>query len=672
MSSRTAWRRTLSVSVLTGACLLATTPAWAEPPTAVDAGVRVVDQAHVLGDTSALQKDISALADKRGITLYVVYVDRFTDPTNPDEWAQQFARTNGLGTNDAVLAVATSSRQVRFLANSAGPLSSSERQDIYTKDILPPLRTDDWNAAAQGAVDGINRELGGGLAGGAVTGLVVAGGVGAAAVGAAAVMRSRRRRERGAQTGTGAHPGTADQQPLAPLPELHRQAGSALVEADNAIQHSEQELAFAQLQYGTEQTRPFEEAIERAKEHMRASFELQQKLEDDIPDTEAEQRAWLGEIIDRSRQARAPLAEQEQNFSQLRQLEGRAPEALEHVRGAVAATRPRLQDAETLLVQLHSGYDDAALAPVRDNGQQARERLDFADDAVTAAQEDLAAGRVSEAVLQIRAAEEAQGQAERLVGSVENARRELSRAEESLKDAVSIAQRDVAEAEGLVQQGSRPELAGAAAGVRSVLETVRQQMSSGHYDPIGATRRLAQAKAELDKGLQDVRDSHDRARAARETLGHALVSAQASLTTASDYVWARRGGVGAQARTQLAEAERHLGIAQQLQNSDPERALTEANESIRLADAAQRSAQDDVDQFYDSPVGYGPGYGGRRSNGMGGAMLGGILLGGILNGGGFGGGHGGGGFGGGDFGGGFGGGDFGGGGGFDGGVGGNF
>ena len=32
---------------------------------------------------------------------------------------------------------------------------------------------------------------------------------------------------------------------------------------------------------------------------MRASFELQQKLEDHIPDTEADQRAWLGEIIDR-------------------------------------------------------------------------------------------------------------------------------------------------------------------------------------------------------------------------------------------------------------------------------------------------------------------------------------------------------------------------------------
>ncbi|RKQ36721.1 TPM domain-containing protein [Kocuria tytonis] len=674
MTSRTARRRLLCATVLSGACLLAGPAAMAQPPSQVDPGVRVVDSAHVLGDTSGLQTKIDDVAEKHNITLYVVYVDRFTDPGNPGEWVQEFARTNGLGSNDAVLAVATSSQQVRFTASPKGPLSRADQQKIYDDHIAPALRQKDWGATAQGAVDGINDELSGGLggAGGAVTGVVLVGGLAAVGVGGAAVLRKRRRRGQDSQAQGEPRGERAPERPLVPLPELHKRAGSALVEADNAIQHSEQELAFAQLQYGSDQTRPFEEALARAKEHMRASFELQQKLEDDIPDSEADQRAWLGEIIERTRQARTPLAEQEKSFSQLRQLEGRAPEALDAVRRAVADTRPRLQDAESLLVSLHSQYDDAALAPVRDNGQQARERLEFADSATARAEQELAAGRTSEAVLNIRAAEEAQGQAQGLIASVENARRELARAEESLKDAVSIAQRDVAEAEGLVRQGTRPELAGAASGVRSVLHTVTQQMASGHYDPIGSTRRLAQAKAELDKGLQDVRNANDRARSARETLSHALVSAQASLTTASDYVWARRGGVGAQARTELAEAERHLELAGQLQNSDPERALNEANQSIRLADAAQRSAQNDVDQFYSSPMGYGGmGYGPSRSNGLGGAMLGGILLGGILNGGGgFGGGH----YGGGDFGGGFGGGDFGGGdfGGFDDGVGGNF
>lgn len=663
--------------------MLLSPAALAETPPTVDPGVRVVDSADALGDTSALQDSIASLSQEHQITLYVVYVERFTDPTDPEQWAKQFASDNGLGSNDAVLAVATQARQARFLASSAGPLSTSDRQKIYTDDIAPALNKGDWNGAAEGAVKGIDSALSGGLGGGggAVLGTVAVGGL--AAVGVGAVVVARRRRRRGPDA-PGGQPqrGGAPQRPLVPLPELHRQAGSALVEADNAIQHSEQELAFAQLQYGEEQTRPFQEAIARAKEHMRESFELQQKLEDDIPDTEADQRAWLGEIIERTRQARAPLAEQEKNFTQLRQLETRAPEALDGVRRAVADARPHLADAESTLVALHGTYDDAALAPVADNGAQARDRLEFAESSIQQAQQHLDAGEVSEGVLAIRAAEEATGQAQGLITSVDNARRELAKAEESLKDAVSIAQRDVAEAEGIVQHGSRPELAGAAAGLRSVLQTVTEQMSSGHYDPVGSARRLAQAKAELDKGLQDVRNAQDRARSARETLTHTLVSAQASLTTASDYVWARRGGVGAQARTQLAEAERHLQIAQQLQESDPERALNEANQSIRLAEDAQRSATADVDQFYGSPAGYGGmGYGGRRSNGLGGAVLGGILLGGILNGGGgYGGGHhdggfGDGGFGGGGFGGGFGGGaggGFGDGGGFDGGVGGSF
>ncbi|MBD4381166.1 TPM domain-containing protein, partial [Xanthomonas citri pv. citri] len=77
------------------------------------------------------------------------------------------------------------------------------QQKIYDEHIAPALRTGDWDGAAQGAVDGIDRELGGAGAGGAVTGLLLAGGVAAAGVGAATVMRSRRRRAQGGQPGPG-------------------------------------------------------------------------------------------------------------------------------------------------------------------------------------------------------------------------------------------------------------------------------------------------------------------------------------------------------------------------------------------------------------------------------------------------------------------------------------
>ncbi|WHF22745.1 TPM domain-containing protein [Kocuria rhizophila] len=65
------------------------------------------------------------------------------------EWVQKFARTNGFRTNDAVLAVATQSKQARFVANSSGPLSRSDQQKIYDEHIAPALRTGDWDGAAQ-------------------------------------------------------------------------------------------------------------------------------------------------------------------------------------------------------------------------------------------------------------------------------------------------------------------------------------------------------------------------------------------------------------------------------------------------------------------------------------------------------------------------------------------
>ncbi|WP_329609359.1 hypothetical protein [Arthrobacter sp. ATA002] len=143
------------------------------------------------------------------------------------------------------------------------------------------------------------------------------------------------------------------------------------------------------------------------------------------------------------------------------------------------------------------------------------------------------------------------------------------------------------------------------------------------------------------------------------------MSAQAQISGTADYIRARRGGVGSEARTRLAEAERNLQQAIALQSSDPVSALAYAQQANALAAQAADMAQQDVDGFGGGFGGGGGGgmYGGRGGgSGLGGAILGGILIDSILRGGGGGGGWGGGGFGG--FGGG--GGDFG---GFDGGGG---
>jgi hypothetical protein len=126
-------------------------------------------------------------------------------------------------------------------------------------------------------------------------------------------------------------------------------------------------------------------------------------------------------------------------------------------------------------------------------------------------------------------------------------------------------------------------------------------------------------------------------------LDQALVTAGSAVAAASDFIGTRRGAVGAQARTRLAEAQRHLQQASG--GGDPMAALREAQQADSMAQEALRLAQDDVSRWSE------PAGGGGRSVGedLGSLVLGGILSGALGGGGGHrsGGGFGGGGFGGG-------------------------
>lgn len=448
---------------------------------------------------------------------------------------------------------------------------------------------------------------------------------------------------------------TVPQNAPVPLPELHKRAGEALVSADNAVQSAEQELAFAQLQFGDDAVGPYQEALSQAKDHLQRSFALQQKLEDSIPDTEAEQRAWIGEILDRCQQAARPLTQQRESFSQLRALESNIPAAAQAATAAVDALAPDLERAQATLDRVAARYLDSAWQTLPDNLAQARDRVDFVHTAVRQAEAHLESGARSEAALEVRAAEQAAAQARDLVASVERGAQDLERAEQSLRDAVAVAQRDVAEAEAAAQVAMRTELTGSAAGVRSVLTGIQAELAAGRFDPYSLAHRLSVVTTELEKALGGLREEHERDRAARATLDRTLVSAQAAVTQAHDYLGARRGGVTAQPRTHLSEAERHLSEAQRLRSTEPSTALNHANEAIRLATSARQEAQDDVSGFHGGyGGGWGPmggpgwgghggygrggyrrgfqGYGGMGSPGLGGAVLGGILLGSALDG----------------------------------------
>ena len=676
---RSKFKRILAVIGLTGLLAVPAAAAWAEDPVTIPSGTNIVDNADVLGSRKGeVQEAVQKLLKNDKYNLYVVTVDTFTNPTVPADWAAAVATKKGMGRSDAILAIAKDDGKFSFVLNSASPIKSKQgaiSQNAVTANLaggnpdFAQAAIDTAAAIGDAARGGSGNVPSGDGAGAAVlvgTGVVAAGGAGAYLY-----FRNKRKKAAAQASSASYGPQGAEVDPLASLSveELRRKSGSLLIEADDAIKSSEQELMFAQAQYGDSAVGNFTKALEEAKGHMTESFKLQQQLDDHIPDTEEQQRTWLGEIIRRSEAALASLQEQKADFDSLRELEKNAPRALAAVNAGALEADSKIASAEQSLTALRAKYAESALAQVSDNILQAKERLAFVQNASATAEQKLAEGEGSLAAVAVRAAEESLHQTNVLIDAIAKVSSSLDEARSGLEAAVVDTSQDLAQAKAMIQSGAHPELAGPVAAVEAALAQVKSEIQGGKIDPIATLQRVETAHQSLDQSLSGIRDQQEQARRAQASLQQTIMSAQAQISATSDYITARRGGVGTEARTRLAESQRNLDYALSIARTDPVTALTYAQQAHALAAQAAQLAQADVDHFDGyANQGYGRGgmFGGGGGGGLGGAILGGILINSILNGGGgggWGGGHSdGGGWGGGDFGGGdFGGGDFGGG-----------
>jgi hypothetical protein len=150
---------------------------------------------------------------------------------------------------------------------------------------------------------------------------------------------------------------------------------------------------------------------------------------------------------------------------------------------------------------------------------------------------------------------------------------------------------------------------------------------------------LTKANADLNGLLATVAEEQAAAERLTRTLEQALFTAQSRVHAVSEYIDNRRGSIGPEARTRLAEANRQIDAAQDKKPTDLSEAIAHANSAGSLAAQAQSLAEADVQSAQRA---YTSRYGGGNQTG---AMMGGIIIGDILSGGGFGGGFGGGGWG---------------------------
>jgi predicted nucleic acid-binding Zn-ribbon protein len=667
---RSKFKRILAVIGLAGLLAVPAGAAWAEDPVTIPSGTNIVDDANVLGSRKGeVQDAIQKLLKDHKYNLYVVTVKTFTNPTDPKQWAQAVATKKVMGKADVILTMSDDGHYY-FAPNSTSSIASKTStisQNAIAANLGAGKR--DFAQAAIDTASAVGDAAGGGSGNvssgdGAGAGILVGAGVVVAGGGAYLYYRNRRKKAAAGQAASSGSygPQGAELDPLASLSveELRRKSGSLLIEADDAIKSSEQELGFAQAQYGDAAVGNFTKALAEAKAHMTESFKLQQQLDDHIPDTEEQQRTWLGEIIRRSEAALASLQEQKADFDSLRELEKNAPQALAAVNAGAREADTKIASAEQSLAGMRSKYADSALSQVSDNIVQAKERLAFVQNASQTAQQKLGEGEASLAAVAVRAAEESLHQTNVLLDAISKVAANLDEARAGVETAVVDTSQDLAQAKAMIQSGTHAELAGPVAAVEAALAQVKSEIQGGKIDPIATLQRVETAHQSLDQALTGIRDQQEQARRAQASLQQTIMSAQAQISATSDYITARRGGVGTEARTRLAESQRNLDYALSIARTDPVTALTYAQQAHALAAQAAQLAQADVDHFDGyANQGFGRGgmFGGGGGGGLGGAILGGILINSILNGGhgGWGGGGGGGGWG--DGGGGFGGGD---------------
>ncbi|MFI9719044.1 TPM domain-containing protein [Streptomyces sp. NPDC052396] len=617
--------------------LPAAAAARADAPLDLDARGGITDTVGALGRRRIqVETALNRLHAVHRMRLFVTYVHDFSGRLGHD-WADATADRNGLGPHDILLAIATYQHQFAVSVAPDSGIRPEQVSQVAAIAIAPALAQHDWAGAAIGAADGYAALLTGNpvrapviipgrsdpggalLPGDRRVWMPVAGGLTLCVLGLCLGSRraTRLRREERAEqerlaTAGSTTPGLARlAQPLTPLPELEAEAARNLVETDDAVRTSAEELTFAIAQLGKRATQPFAEAVGYARQELADAFRLRQRLDDAPCPDEEFRRHTLDEICSRCTSANRRLDAESSAFDRLRDLRNQAAAVLRTATEAAEALAPRVGDARQALDDLAPRCAPDALAPVAPYPDEARDRLTFATAALAEARRALngALGEdTTRAAVSLRAAEGALSQTRTLTTAALRRIRELQGAERALRSALADA------------EAARTEAGQRTTRATAELDLAHKEAGNGRYDPMALLRRVDLAAAELDASGGDPAAAglRERERAAR-----AALLARTEVAGARDFIDTHRGAIGSRARTRLAAAERHLALGR-----SPGRRPGAAAAALRRADALAREARAlaeyEVTEFDQATAER------RPTRALGGALLGGIVLAGLL------------------------------------------
>ena len=614
---------------------------------------KVTDEAGVLSaeEKSQLEQKITQLQKDEHLTLFVYITDELG--TDPETFAGQAVKDKG--PNSAVYALSIEERKMGVQTGKDWPQG---RLDQMYDAAYDKLASDEYGASAVALADAALGNSASTNSASDSSGLAWLGG-GAAAIVAAGggIMYYSRRstKKNNAQTLESAReiaPGDTDQLNRLPLETLDQLAQEELVSTDESIRRGKEELNIALSEFGPERVRPFTKAMNHSASTLQKAFHLRQRLDDAVPESPAERRQMLVEIVSSCGQADDALDAQSEEFAKMRDLLIHSDEKLDELTQRTVGLRARLPEAESTLAGLKSNYDENVLSSIADNPELAAASLDEAEKLLDKARGVQAqpAGQQGPLVGLIRDIEHACEMTDRLISGVENAEENIATARGNLEALIAEVEGEINEARELERQGKAQGTTADWDKLEDLLgragTAVTDAKAHGQQDPLGQHTALTSIDTKLDEALDRVREKTSTHARQLDLFRQQISVAESNIQAAEDLISSRGRIIGSGARTALADAKRLHAQALHTERSDIRAALQSSREAVAAAQAALQRAKDDMDEHRRR----------QQRQQMGNAannIVTGVVIGQMLSGGrGFGGGFGGGGFDGGSFGGG--------------------
>ncbi|MEV6173343.1 hypothetical protein AB0L99_34685 [Streptomyces sp. NPDC051954] len=280
---------------------------------------------------------------------------------------------------------------------------------------------------------------------------LVAASAAVALAGYAYVRRTRRMRTR-------TTPGGATVVAAAPFAsELDERARALLIEADDSVRTSREELGFAEALSGTAAVAPYAQALLDAESELSSAFRMRQQYDDGVPADQASRRHALAGIVGRCQEVGRRLDAEAAGFDQLRGLERGVGEALEVAETRFRELAGRTGAVEATLAALAKRYAHAATAPLTGDVEQAKDRLVFATSRLNEARQAADSSDSQRAARHLRAAESAITQATVFLDTINHLAQALREAETLVPATLTGAEAEIA--------GARGRLAEAGGGV---------------------------------------------------------------------------------------------------------------------------------------------------------------------------------------------------------------